>query len=311
MLVGGHDRVDLPDRHRQGHDPFEFAVHAHRRHHPRGGGVQLRLILLKVGDPHEVDIVGRHGFLVGAAQVGSAIGTGENVGPQIRTLHDAVDDVALHIKQERIPVIETGDDAAQEKVEAGVGGRPRAAVAGVLGGGRVGRRPGRRGVVRLKVFLRVGTRQHRLEIDRVTGDPFDRFDHVVFVVIDQGLFFGRRDVRVGQLGKGGAEVRRRFVDAETATLHDQRTRQLPEQRLHCPLLGLAHLDQPFGFDFPQCGAAGHGSDETDHRDAQNAREQHCDQDFGLDAEPETAARLARTRDGLVSRAGFDAGCGIG
>lgn len=44
----------------------------------------MRLILLKVGDPDEVDIVGRHGFLVGATQVGSAIGTGENVGPQIR-----------------------------------------------------------------------------------------------------------------------------------------------------------------------------------------------------------------------------------
>ena len=69
VLVGGHDLVDLRDRHRQGHEPVDFAVHADRRDHPRRGLVEVWLIRLKVGDPGEVDVVGGQSFLVCVAQI--------------------------------------------------------------------------------------------------------------------------------------------------------------------------------------------------------------------------------------------------
>src|SRR5262245_37823617 len=99
MFVGGHDPVDLCDRQRQAHDTLDFAVHADGRYHPRGGRVELRLIRLEVGDPNEVNVVGTHRLLVRVSQIRLTIRAGEDVGSEVGTLHDAVDDVALRVQE--------------------------------------------------------------------------------------------------------------------------------------------------------------------------------------------------------------------
>lgn len=138
VTAGGHDLVDLGGRHRQGHHALDPPVHPDRGHHPCGRGVELRLVGLEVGDPHEVDVVGGQGFLVGLAQLRFAVRAGEDVGPEIGALHDAVDDVALRVEQQRVAVVEAGGDVADVEIEAGVGRRPCAAVPGVLHRQRVG-----------------------------------------------------------------------------------------------------------------------------------------------------------------------------
>ena len=121
MFVGGHDLVDLRDRNRQRQNAYELSVHADRRNHPGRGGVEFWLIRLEVGDPDEVYVVGAQSFLVCITQMGFAIRTGENIGSEVGSLLDGVDDIALHVQQQRVPIVEAGDDIAKVEVVAGIG----------------------------------------------------------------------------------------------------------------------------------------------------------------------------------------------
>ena len=91
------------------------------------------------------------------------------------------------------------DDLAEEVVEPGIGGRPCAAVAGVVDLDRRVRVGEGRGVVGLQVPLCVRRRQQRVDVDGVAGLRLLGLGEHIVVVVDDRLLLRRVDRGVVEL----------------------------------------------------------------------------------------------------------------
>ena len=235
LLAHGHQVVDLGDRELQGQNAFDASLGPDRRQHPRGGFVG-GLVGAEVGDADVVDGVGRHRLLVGLAQFAFAEGAGEDVGAEIGALVGAVDDVAAGIEQQCVLELEAPHDLPEVVVVPGVGGRPCAAVAGVVEFDRLVPVVEGSGVVRLQVFLGVGARQYRGDVDGVAGLFLLRLLEVVAVVVDDRLPLRRIDRGVVELVESVGECLDCFRGRRAAGVDDQGILEVGELRLQLPRL---------------------------------------------------------------------------
>ena len=131
LLVAGHHRVDLGDRHLHGQHPDDVGGRADRGHHPGRGDVQGREIALEVGGHDLVQGAVAQHLLVALGQRRGRVRLLPQVDAEVDALVRRVGDVAVPIDDQGVLVAEGVDQTGEVRPVLGVGLAPGAAVARV------------------------------------------------------------------------------------------------------------------------------------------------------------------------------------
>ena len=163
--------------------------------------------MLEVRDDHLVNGTRLHRLPVGLGQLRRLVGTVSEVGAQVDTLDDGVDDVAVGVEQHHVVETEPGDEVSEELLIAGVELGPFAGIAGRGDLRRGDEIPvGRHRVRVLQIGLRVRRGSEQLRVDLASGALGQRGSEHIGVVSGHGLLCARRQRGLLQCGEGRGEL---------------------------------------------------------------------------------------------------------
>ena len=278
------------------HDPVQHRQRKlHRQHSGRpahladrsddpGRGLIDRKVAGEVSGFDGVDVVGRHCPAIGVGQGAlAAVGTGDDVGPEIHPLVRGVHHIAGGVEQEQIGVAGPFDETPEIVVIAGVRRRPGATVTGIVeaapGDGIVG---GNR-VFRLQVLLGVGVGHERLDVNSAAAIGGAGESGGVVGVDGSGL--RRGDGGVGESVESRGERTDRRDGGFVGGGVEHRVAHVGETAFDCLGLQLPDAGEPVEHRGAQRGSTGLEPDSAGRQCGQNAHRQDHEQQFGLDADP--------------------------